>query len=65
MAKEYVCTGYFTDKLTGELKYTIAPIVEGVSKEGRPFGMIQNDQRTTVDEEMKIGEIKKFSMIAE
>ena len=62
---DYICTGYGTDKNTGAKYWTVAPIFEGITKTGRPFGMIQNDQRMTVDEEMSIGEIKSFSLKAD
>lgn len=62
MAKTYICTGYGVDKNTGAEYYTVAPIFEGVTKDGRPFGMIQNDQRMTIDDEMSIGEKKEFQL---
>ncbi len=64
MAKKYICTGYGVDKNTGAPYYTVAPIFEGKTKDGRPFGMIQNDQRMTIDEEMEIGEIKEFGLVS-
>ena len=64
MAKNYICTGYGVDKNTGAEYWTVAPIFEGQTKDGRPFGMIQNDQRMTVDEDMKIGEIKEFGLVS-
>ena len=65
MAKKYICTGYGVDKNTGAPYWTVAPIFEGSTKEGRPFGMIQNDQRMSVQDEMEIGEIKSFSLVAD
>lgn len=65
MARKYICTGYGVDKDTGCRYWTIAPIFEGNTKDGRPFGMIQNDQRQTTEEELAIGEIKSFSLISE
>ncbi len=63
--KRYICTGYGSDKTTGKPYWTVAPIFEGRTKTGFPFGMIQNDQRMTVDEEMEIGEVKTFSLLAD
>lgn len=65
MARKYICTGYGIDKTTGCRYSAIAPIFEGNTKDGRIFGMIQNDQRQTTDEELAIGEIKSFSLISE
>ena len=65
MAKEYICTGFGENKETGDKYYTVAPIFKGVTKDGRRFGMIQNDQRMSVDDPMEIGEIRSFSLIAD
>lgn len=66
MGKPYICTGYGVDKKTGQPFWTVAPVFEGETKDDkRPFGMIQNDQRMTVSEEMVIGEIKEFNLVSE
>jgi len=62
MGKKYICTGYGVDKNTGSQYWTVAPIFEGVTKDDRPFGMIQIDQRMSVDEELAIGEVKEFAL---
>ena len=64
MAKKYICIGYGVDKNTGERYFTVAPVLEGITKNGAPFGMIQTDQRMSVDEEMAIGEIKEFGLVS-
>lgn len=63
--KRYMCVGYGVDKETGEMFYNIAPILEGRTKDGRPYGMLQMDQRSSVNDKLSIGEIKTFSLIAE
>ena len=63
--KRFVCIGYGTDKETGAVFYNIAPIFEGKTKDGRPFGMVQMDQRSTTDEPLEIGQIKTFALVSE
>lgn len=65
MSKKYICIGYGVDKSTGDPYSSVAPIFEGTTKDGRPFGMIQDDQRMSVSENMNIGEIKNFSLVAD
>ena len=65
MSKEYICIGYGIDKNTGAPYSSVAPIFEGTTKDGRPFGMIQDDQRMSVNDTLKIGERKRFSLVAE
>ena len=65
MGKEYICVGYGIDKKTGAQYSTVAPVFEGVTKDGRPFGMIQLDQRMSVSDEMAIGDKKTFCLVAE
>ena len=62
MGKNYICIGYGVDKKTGAEYWTVAPIFEGETKDGRPFGMIQTDQRMPVDFEMEIGEIRELKL---
>jgi hypothetical protein len=63
MAK-YMCVGYGTSKQTGEKFYSLAPVKEGVSKDGREYGLLDFDKRVTTSEEISIGEIKEFEFVS-
>ena len=65
MSKKYICIAYGIDKATGAPYSSVAPIFEGSTKDGRPFGMIQDDMRMSVNDTLKIGEIRSFSLVAD
>ena len=63
MAK-YMCVGYGTSKNDGSVFYSLAPVKEGKSKDGRYYGLIDYDKRVSTREECNLGEIKEFEFVA-
>lgn len=60
----YMCVGYGTNKKTGEKFCSLAPVKEGNSKDGYPYGLIQYDRRVSTSEDIPLGEIREFDFVS-
>ena len=61
MYNEFVCVGYKCNKQGDVTESVICPVIEGVNKQGIPYGFIKTEQRFSVSDALSIGERRKFN----
>ena len=62
MKKQLIATQYWQDKDTGEVTTKFSKFTEGTSKEGRPYGLIDNNVFELVNGKYPIGTISNFTV---
>lgn len=55
MTKEFLVTGCYTDKQTGKMVSSIAPVSSGISKSGHPYEIADVSSRETIEGQYQVG----------
>ncbi len=55
MTKEYLVTGCYTDKQTGKMVCSLAPVSGGISKSGSPYEIADTAVRETIEGQYRVG----------